>query len=199
MAHKVIHITKEQIQSAIEHTTSMRKASIFLGVPFDTFRRNAKAFGLYKPARTPSRKTLTFEFVEECIRSSRNMAEAAAKSGRHYKAFERHAKSYGLWNPNIRFKHVRHSSKTKFSLQDILEGKHPTYNCGQLKKRILEAGLLKFECAVCSLTEWNGTEAPLQLDHINGVRTDHRLVNLRLLCPNCHAQTDTFCGRNIKH
>ena len=38
----------------------------------------------------------------------------------------------------------------------------------------------------------------LQLDHINGINTDHRLENLRLLCPNCHSQTPTYCGVNVK-
>lgn len=36
------------------------------------------------------------------------------------------------------------------------------------------------------------------MDHINGILADHRLENLRLLCPNCHTQTDTFAGRNVK-
>jgi hypothetical protein len=33
------------------------------------------------------------------------------------------------------------------------------------------------------------------LDHINGVRDDHRLENLRMVCPNCAATLDTHCGR----
>jgi hypothetical protein len=36
----------------------------------------------------------------------------------------------------------------------------------------------------------------LVLDHVNGVRDDHRLENLRMLCPNCNATLDTHCGRN---
>lgn len=46
------------------------------------------------------------------------------------------------------------------------------------------------------MPRWNGKEAPLELDHINGVRLDNSLKNLRILCPNCHAQTDTYCGKN---
>ena len=40
---------------------------------------------------------------------------------------------------------------------------------------------------------------PLELDHINGDNKDHRIENLRLLCPTCHATTNTFKGRNVKH
>lgn len=43
---------------------------------------------------------------------------------------------------------------------------------------------------------WAGKPIVLHLDHINGVRNDNRLENLRWLCPNCHSQTDTYCGRN---
>ena len=40
---------------------------------------------------------------------------------------------------------------------------------------------------------------PLELDHINGDNKDHRVENLRLLCPTCHSTTKTFKGRNVKH
>lgn len=66
-----------------------------------------------------------------------------------------------------------------------------------LKQRLLEAGLLARECAICERDEWNDEPIPLELDHINGDRTDNRLENLRLVCPNCHAQTPTYRGRNI--
>jgi hypothetical protein len=49
----------------------------------------------------------------------------------------------------------------------------------------------------CRLEVWNDAPIPLELDHINGRRDDNRLTNLRLLCPNCHAQTPTYRGRNI--
>jgi hypothetical protein len=66
-----------------------------------------------------------------------------------------------------------------------------------LKKRLLAAGLLDCACAMCGRDRWNDEPIPLELDHINGDRTDNRLENLRLLCPNCHAQTPTYRGRNI--
>ncbi len=66
-----------------------------------------------------------------------------------------------------------------------------------LRKRLIAEGLKEARCEICKLDEWLGRPIPLQLDHINGDRTDNRLENLRLLCPNCHAQTDTYCGKNI--
>jgi Zn finger protein HypA/HybF involved in hydrogenase expression len=67
----------------------------------------------------------------------------------------------------------------------------------QLRRRLIEEGVLEARCSRCGLSEWQGQPIPLELDHINGDRRDNRLVNLRLLCPNCHALTDTYCGRNI--
>lgn len=51
-------------------------------------------------------------------------------------------------------------------------------------------------CAECGHeARWNQKPLKLQVDHINGDSDDHRLENLRYLCPNCHSQTDTFSGR----
>lgn len=69
----------------------------------------------------------------------------------------------------------------------------------KLKKRLLEVGLLTYKCSKCGLEpEWQGIPLTLQLDHINGLRNDHRISNLRILCPNCHSQTKTYAGRNKK-
>lgn len=66
----------------------------------------------------------------------------------------------------------------------------------KLKERFIEAFNVPYECAECSLSEWQGKKIILHIDHINGINDDNRKENLRLLCPNCHSQTDTYCGRN---
>jgi 5-methylcytosine-specific restriction endonuclease McrA len=67
--------------------------------------------------------------------------------------------------------------------------------CGyRVIRRLLRNGW-KFECAECGLVEWRGKPLKLHLDHKNGINNDNRLDNVRLLCPNCHSQTGTYCRR----
>ena len=61
-----------------------------------------------------------------------------------------------------------------------------------LKNRLISEGLKENKCEICGLTEWMGKPITLQLDHINGKHSDNRLENLRILCPNCHSQTETW-------
>lgn len=75
--------------------------------------------------------------------------------------------------------------------------KNSPHNTGVVKKLILRMGLLPYQCQDCGLgPQWRSLPLILRLDHKNGRSRDHRLENLRFLCPNCDSQTDTFCGRN---
>jgi HNH endonuclease len=65
-----------------------------------------------------------------------------------------------------------------------------------LKLRLVKEGLKTNRRERCGITAWRGEKLTMALHHINGDRLDNRLVNLELLCPNCHSQTDTFAGRN---
>lgn len=66
-----------------------------------------------------------------------------------------------------------------------------------LKTLVLRHKIIDHLCCECGIGQaWNGKPLVLQLDHMNGVKTDNRKENLRFLCPNCHSQTETFCGRN---
>lgn len=85
---------------------------------------------------------------------------------------------------------VRYSTDKTFA-----EGS--TINRSHIRKLIIRDNLIPYECAFCgNKGEWMGKPMALELDHINGVCNDHRLENLRFLCPNCHATTDTYCGKN---
>jgi hypothetical protein len=65
-----------------------------------------------------------------------------------------------------------------------------------LRMRLIADGLKPACCEDCGISEWRERPLPLQLHHVNGVGDDNRLENLRILCPNCHALTDNWGGRN---
>jgi hypothetical protein len=91
----------------------------------------------------------------------------------------------------------KHSRSKRTPLEELLIG-----NClsgvttSKLKARLLAASLLERRCYNCGLTEWQNEPIPLDLEHVNGNRSDNRIENLSLLCPNCHALTPTYRGRN---
>ena len=78
-------------------------------------------------------------------------------------------------------------------LDEILTTGSDYEHSGRLRKRLLRAGLKEARCEICGLTEWRGHSIQLELDHIDGDRSNNSLSNLRMLCPNCHAQTETWC------
>jgi hypothetical protein len=66
----------------------------------------------------------------------------------------------------------------------------------KLKQKLLNANLFPKRCSHCRRKTWRGVPIPLELDHIDGKKSNNSLSNLRLLCPNCHALTPTYRGRN---
>lgn len=80
---------------------------------------------------------------------------------------------------------------------DLIFVENSQHSRSSAKRRIIKENLIPYTCFECKTdSKWNGKNLVLVLDHINGVSNDHRLENLRFLCPNCNSQTNTFCGKN---
>jgi hypothetical protein len=83
-------------------------------------------------------------------------------------------------------------------LREILQ-KNSDYQCFKLKRRLFREGLKQPACEMCGWAQKTPDGyLPLELDHINGDHRDNRLLNLRVLCPNCHSLQPTHRGRRRK-
>jgi 5-methylcytosine-specific restriction endonuclease McrA len=100
----------------------------------------------------------------------------------------------GAWHKAVRRGEIKPRPLGR-PLDDVLAAGGSRNN---VKLRLLRAGVLENSCSECGLSDWLGRPLVVQIDHINGVRNDHRLDNLRMLCPNCHSQTETYGKRNSK-
>jgi len=96
-----------------------------------------------------------------------------------------------------KFNKRKYYGKRYSSIEDVLVQNKDTSSVS-LKKRLLKENYFEHKCYKCNLTEWNGKPIPIELEHISGDKLDNRLENLTILCPNCHAQTDTYRGKNAK-
>lgn len=66
---------------------------------------------------------------------------------------------------------------------------------GVIREYILESQ--KNKCAICGIDNiWNNKKLNFVLDHIDGDASNSSKENLRLICPNCDSQLDTFKSRN---
>jgi 5-methylcytosine-specific restriction endonuclease McrA len=121
-------------------------------------------------------------------------------TGGNYTVFKKRVKALGLDTSHFtgqgHLKNRTHDWSKKKTLEEILVADSDYTNRNQIKKRLLTEGLMTYECSSCGIADWQGQPLSLHLDHINGINNDHRLENLRLLCPNCHSQTSTYAGRN---
>lgn len=148
------------------------------------------------------------EFID-AVKTSRSIQETIQKIGLHvcggnYQTIRRNAARLNLsldhflgqsWN-----KGDTHGllNKLKRPLSEILVENSTYTNNHFLKQRLIKEKYFEHKCYKCNRTEWEGQKIPIQLEHKNGVHNDNRIENLTFLCPNCHALTDTYCGKNKK-
>jgi hypothetical protein len=65
-----------------------------------------------------------------------------------------------------------------------------------IRRYLTEDRGYKCEIPECGLGEWLGKPITLQVDHIDGNPADDSPGNVRLICPNCHSQTEFLGGAN---
>jgi hypothetical protein len=155
----------------------------------------------------PRSTKVTESALRLAVADSLAMAQVLVKlglvpAGGNYKTVQEKIKIYQIdtshftgaaWNQGERFRPFGKYPE----LADLLV-KGSSCQSFKLKNRLLKAGLFQPACSGCGLSEWLGQPIPLELDHINGVNNDNQVENLRLLCPNCHALTATYRGKNQK-
>lgn len=146
----------------------------------------------------------TDEQLIEAVKSSRSRREVLGKlglaqQGGNYATINRAVKRLNLntshwleqgWNKGQLFGPKRPISaylSNEFPIKS-----HP------LKLRLLKEGIFDHRCSACNRTEWNDLPIPLELEHKDGDGNNNSLDNICLLCPNCHAQTPTYRGKNVK-
>lgn len=145
----------------------------------------------------------TDEEIINAVNNNLTMLSAANSIGMSMTTFRARAIKLNVYKPNQSRKGVKRLrseyEKITIPLNEILEGLHPTYATGHLKRRLLKEGIKEEVCEnlKCNVTSmWLNEYLSLHLDHIDGDCNNHKLENLRLLCPNCHTQTPTYAGKN---
>lgn len=191
-----MNIVEETIETLKLYPNNFAACARHLGIHETSFTARVKRYGLSKD--TPDLKSSIKDAINK---SPLSMLEASKIAKMPYRTFIYRAQKFGLYKPNQHHKGrtFPNGGKNGYPLQEIFEGKHPKYRTQTLKNRLIKEGMLKEECSECGIGPiWNDKPIVLEMDHINGKRRDHRLENLRILCPNCHSQTPTFRGRNVK-
>ena len=85
--------------------------------------------------------------------------------------------------------------KTAMNLVEYLENSKDIQS-NKVRIRLLREGYKLHQCECCGLTEWLGNPIPLELHHKDGNRYNNQIDNFELLCPNCHAFTESYRGKN---
>lgn len=146
----------------------------------------------------------TKEELIPIIKESYTIADVCRKcgwkpTGANYKIVHKYIKEYGLDVSHFTGKCTNIGNKLNtHNAKPITEflTKNSYIKTSSLKLKIIKEGLKVYKCEKCGATHWNDEQIVLQLHHINGDSSDNRLENLMLLCPNCHSQTENYCGNH---
>lgn len=150
-------------------------------------------------------KMPTEEF-KELVKNSKTIADILKPFNLENKGGNHHTVKRRMDEENIDYSHIKlgldANKGRKFDIKPIefneLFRENSPHSRNTVKKYIIKNNLIPYKCEQCGFEgKWFGKDLVLVLDHINGVNNDHRLENLRFLCPNCNSQQSTFAGKNV--
>lgn len=144
-----------------------------------------------------TRQGLTKEQFIQICKESKDVNESLIKTNLHQTTFIKYAKYLECYFPTFGKGITKDIAPLKFNLDkwnndDLIDARRVT-----IRKWIFKLKLLPIQCNNCKLDKWLDKEIPLELNHINGNGHENRKSNIELLCPNCHALTDTYRGKNV--
>lgn len=120
------------------------------------------------------------------------------EAGGNYQSIQRYCRNHQIplshFTGQASNKGKTFSPRREISEYLVVDG--PCIGSHKLKLRLIKEGFFEHKCYKCYNTRWLDQKIPIELEHINGNKRDNRLKNLTLLCPNCHAQTLTYRGKN---
>lgn len=136
--------------------------------------------------------------IREWISDNKSKAFIARQFGCKQDTLNKYLSEMGIeYAGNRSGKGTVKPSAFRMSLEEYL-ATSKDIQTNKIRKKILEEGIKPHKCEHCQSTEWLGQPIPLEVHHKDGNKHNNILDNLELLCPNCHALTDTYRGKNIK-
>jgi 5-methylcytosine-specific restriction endonuclease McrA len=204
--------TDEQLAMAVAASRTMSEVCRRLGLQpgkYDVLRRHIRRLGLdashipRSAVGSPRTRTgWTDDDLAAAVAASDSVSEVSRRlgytpNGGVHRMIVGRIRTSGLDTSHFtgtRWARGRILPRKTIPLEEILVERSTYRGSSKLRRRLIASGFLEAKCSNCGLDSWLGRALPLHLDHVNGDHTDNRLENLRILCPNCHSQTDTWCG-----
>ena len=154
-------------------------------------------------------RAYTKEWLEELCKNSYSYAEVLRKAGRKQGGGTQATLRKKIQEFNIDISHFtgqkwqnspnqinKQISREKYSLDEVFI-KNSSVTQKVLRGYVERHNILEYKCEVCGCDgHWQNGIISLEIDHINGDNSDNRIENIHYLCPNCHALTDTYRGKN---